>query len=139
MRGEVALAPVSPAVPTGTLFAQAPPGVWAALVVTPLIVAGGQILFKLAAARLETVDPAGYLRLAFEPIMIAALVLYGLGTLIWVSALKFVPLTIAYPFMALTFCAVPAFSALWLGETVDLRYALGVVTILTGLGMILTR
>ena len=138
MREAAALAPAASG-PAAGLFGQAPAGVWAALVVTPLIVAGGQILFKLAAARLESVDAAGYMRLAFEPIMIAALVLYGLGTLIWVSALKFVPLTIAYPFMALTFCAVPAFSAVWLGETVDLRYTLGVVTILTGLSMILTR
>ena len=117
----------------------APAGVWASLLVTPLIVAAGQILFKIASTRMGALDGGLALRLASDPVMIAALALYGAGTLVWVVTLRFVPLTLAYPFMALTFCAVPLFSALWLGETVDLRYALGVATILVGLGVIVVR
>ena len=43
------------------------------------------------------------------------------------------PLTIAYSFMALTFCLVPLLAAVFLGEAVTLRYALGAALIISGM------
>jgi undecaprenyl phosphate-alpha-L-ara4N flippase subunit ArnE len=47
--------------------------------------------------------------------------------------LKSVPLTVAYPFMALTFCVVPLLAWLLLGETLSLRYGVGTGLIVIGL------
>ena len=109
---------------------------WAGLVVTPFIVAGGQVLFKLAGDRMSAISASGLMGTATDPYMVAALVLYALGTVLWVVTLKLVPLTLAHPFMALTFAIVPLFAWLTLGEAVDARYGLGLALILAGLGVI---
>ncbi|WP_313293352.1 EamA family transporter, partial [Rhizobium rhizoryzae] len=75
----------------------------------------------------------GLLSLALNPILIAALILYGLGTIIWIYVLKSVPLTIAYSFMGLTFCFVPVLAQIFFGEPLSLRYAVGAFLIIAGL------
>lgn len=115
------------------MAAETPAPVLAGLVLTPLLVSAGQILFKLTSARAGRLDPAGLYRLLIDPYLIAAFVIYGFGTIVWVYVLKTLPLTVAYPFMALTFCAVPLLAWLMLGETLTLRYAIGTAVIITGL------
>ena len=105
----------------------------AGLLLTPLLISAGQILFKLTSARAGGLDAAGLFALLFDPYLIAALAIYGFGTIVWVYVLKAVPLTVAYPFMALTFCAVPLLAWALLGETLSLRYMVGVGLIVAGL------
>ncbi len=107
--------------------------VLAGLLLTPLLISAGQILFKLTSARAGAADAAGLIALLAEPYLIAALAIYGIGTIIWVYVLKSVPLTVAYPFMALTFCAVPVLAWGLLGETLSLRYVIGAALIIAGL------
>jgi len=107
--------------------------VLAGLLLTPLLISAGQILFKLTSARAGNADATGLLALARDPYLLAALAIYGFGTVVWVYVLKSVPLTVAYPFMALTFCAVPLLAWALLGEPISLRYALGVGLIVAGL------
>jgi undecaprenyl phosphate-alpha-L-ara4N flippase subunit ArnE len=107
--------------------------VLAGLVLTPLLISAGQILFKLTSARAGAADAAGIVATVFDPYLLAAFAIYGIGTVIWVYVLKWVPLTVAYPFMALTFCAVPMLAWVLLGETLSLRYALGTGLIIAGL------
>ena len=107
--------------------------VLAGLVLTPLLISGGQILFKLTSARTGAADAAGLAALLLDPYLLAALAIYGVGTIVWVYVLKAVPLTVAYPFMALTFCAVPLLAWGLLGEVLSLRYALGTMLIVAGL------
>ena len=112
---------------------------WIGLIVTPFIVAVGQVLFKLAGDRMVAVSASGLMGTAIDPYMIAALGIYALGTVLWVVTLKFVPLTVAHPFMALTFVIVPLFSWWTLGEAVDFRYVFGLTLILAGLAVIVAR
>ncbi|NGO51262.1 EamA family transporter [Allomesorhizobium camelthorni] len=107
--------------------------VLAGLVFTPLLISAGQILFKLTSARAGGTDAAGLLAVLVDPYLIAAFAIYGIGTIVWVYVLKSVPLTVAYPFMALTFCAVPLLAWFLLGETLSLRYAIGAGLIIAGL------
>ena len=72
------------------------------LVLTPLIIAIGQILFKLASERLVESGKGLYMVL-FDPIMILALALYGGATIVWIYLLKSVPLSYAYSFMAVSY------------------------------------
>jgi undecaprenyl phosphate-alpha-L-ara4N flippase subunit ArnE len=107
--------------------------VLAGLFLTPLLVSAGQILFKLTGARAGGADFASLLAVVLDPYLLFAFTIYGIGTIMWVYVLKSVPLTVAYPFMALTFCVVPLLAWLLLGETLSLRYGVGTSLIVAGL------
>ena len=102
------------------------------LFTTPLMIAFGQVLFKMTSEKLVS-SQGKFHTVFFEPLFILALIIYGSATLLWLYVLKAVPLAYAYSFMALTFVLVPLFAALWLGETLTLKYALGAALIITGL------
>lgn len=106
------------------------------LILTPLMISVGQVLFKLTSARAGAADAAGVIATLLDPYLLAAFAIYGLGTIVWVYVLKSVPLTVAYPFMAMTFCAVPLLAWGFLGEPLSLKYMLGTVLIVGGLVVI---
>lgn len=54
--------------------------------------------------------------LSLNALSLAAIILYGLGFLTWMKALRELPLSIAYPFMSLTTLLVPILSFWLLGE-----------------------
>ena len=107
--------------------------VWAGLVLTPLLISAGQVLFKLTSARTGNADAVGLLSLFLDPYLLVAFAIYGMGTIVWIFVLKSVPLSAAYPFMALTFCVVPLLAWALLGEPLNLRYGIGVALIVGGL------
>ena len=112
------------------------PVLWAGLLGTPLLIAAGQVLFKLTSGTTGEFGLRGLVALAFNPLLLLALAIYGAGTIVWIFVLKAVPLTIGYSFMALTFCFVPLLANLFLGEALTLRYALGAVLIIGGMFVI---
>ncbi len=105
----------------------------AGLVLTPLLISIGQILFKLTSERTGGADLGGIAGMVTDPYLIAAIAIYGFGTVVWIYVLKAVPLTVAYPFMALTFCAVPLLAWGLLGEALTLKYGVGAALIVAGL------
>jgi len=111
------------------------PGVWAALILTPFLIAAGQVLFKMASERLGD-GAAGFAALAFDPWFILALVIYAIGTLVWMYVLKSVPLSRAHPMMAMTFVLVPLAAAFFFQEPMTLKYWGGVALILSGMVVI---
>ncbi len=101
------------------------------------MLAGGQILFKKAAASIPALNsPEAFAALGLNPWLWMALALYGAATLIWVMILQSVPLSTAYPFVALGFVIVPLASWLLFHETLGWQHAGGTVFILLGLGLI---
>lgn len=106
---------------------------WIGLLGTPLMIAIGQVLFKLTSQSTGTLSLSSLMTLAVNPVFIAALALYGLGTVIWIYVLRSVPLTIAYSFMGLTFCFVPLLAQVFFGEPLHLRYLMGTLLIVAGL------
>ncbi len=102
------------------------------LCLTPVMIAAGQVLFKLTSEKLAATGAPFHTAL-FNPVFIFALAIYGTATLLWIYVLKSVPLAYAYSFMALTFIIVPLMAALWLGETLTLKYAAGAALIIAGL------
>ena len=115
-----------------SIVAGLPPAVLMLLVGTPLLIAVGQIIFKLAGERLAA-SGQPFAHIAIDPFFIGACALYGVATFMWVYVLKTVPLSYAYSFMALSYIAVPLLAALWLGEALTLKYALGTGLIMAGL------
>ena len=108
------------------------------LIVYAVVLAGGQVLFKLAAMRFS---PSGNwytdaVSLVLNPFLVMAVLLYALLSAFWVWVLTFVPLSTAYPFVALTFVLTAASGALFFGEPVSFRLILGGGLIIAGLVVI---
>jgi drug/metabolite transporter (DMT)-like permease len=99
-----------------------------------LLLSLGQFLFKMAAMRAQTItDFHSIALLALNPFAIAAMALYGVAAVAWVTLLQKVPLALAYPFVAVGFITIPLFSWLIFNEPLTLRYCFGVGLILVGL------
>lgn len=97
-------------------------------------IAVGQLLFKLTARTLTGVPPEKLpLALLLNPYLWLALVIYAGATVGWVLLLRHADLHKIYPFMALSFILVPAFSWLFLGERFGMHYLLGIVFISIGI------
>jgi len=100
--------------------------------------AGGQLLFKLAAQRLT--PGAGFtarlIELAGNPWFLAAFALYCALALAWVWILTFTPLSRAYPFVALAFAITPLLGAWVFAEPIGWRLLGGVAVIAVGLFLV---
>lgn len=105
------------------------------LVVYAFAMAGGQILFKLAALRGAAFGGFGerLLATAQNGYFAAAVALYAALTLVWVWILSFTPLSRAYLFVALAFAVTPFAGGMVFGEPVTLRLVIGVAFIALGL------
>jgi drug/metabolite transporter (DMT)-like permease len=97
------------------------------LIAASCLAAAGQLLFKLGADTRESVGEMLNVQI------FGGLLCYGLGTLGWIFALSKLPLTVVYPFTALTFVLVYAAAVFLLGEHVGIRSGLGIGCVLVGL------
>lgn len=104
---------------------------WIELSCFPVAIAAGQILFKRAAGQLQA-GGSWLLDLARLPTMWVAIALYAGATLLWVRILTTIPLSRAYPFVALAFVLVPAAGYLFFNEAITPKYALGTALIVAG-------
>ena len=98
-------------------------------IVCVLGIAIGQILFKLAAR--DTIPADGVLGMV-NSWMIAALLLYGAATVLWIYVLRSTPLGIAYPLFALAFVIVPVLSSVFLDEPLRISSFVGGALIVAG-------
>ena len=98
---------------------------------TVFLLSAGQVLFKLASEDI-VLTPAGILPSFFSIKLVFALTVYAIATLLWLIALKGMPLRFAYPFAALAFFIVPTMAHFLLGETVSLNTYIGAGIIALG-------
>ena len=97
-----------------------------------LAIATGQVLFKAASDRIETLwsvlnnGPA----LAF---LIGAFAIYFVAALGWVVVLQRLPLSTAYLLMAVPFLLVPVAAHLIFGEPISVRLAVGSAVVAAGI------
>jgi drug/metabolite transporter (DMT)-like permease len=100
---------------------------------------GGQVLFKMAALRSDAANGGigeRLLGLVFNPYFIAAVILYAAYAVLWVWILTFIPLSRAYPFIALAFALTPLLGGLLFGDTISVRLMAGIFFILCGLFLV---
>jgi len=106
----------------------------AMLVLFATMLAGGQMLFKVAAETTPALTGlAGVFALAQNIWAWFAMTLYGSATFLWILILQRVPITLAYPFVALGFVLVPFGAWLLFREPITSKYAVGVFFILCGI------
>ena len=93
----------------------------------------GQVLFKQVAINYNKTE--NLLEWGVLGILVVAGVLYLSSTGIWIWALRTVEISKAYPFFALGFVFVPLFGAWFFGETLNIKYGIGVMFIMAGVVM----
>lgn len=111
----------------------------AGLLCVSVMLAFGQLLFKRAAGALVIGEGIAQLARSVVSVpMVAALAVYAVATALWVYLLHGIPLSRAYPFVALAFALVPCAAWLVLGEPLGVRYFVGLglmfasIVVLTG-------
>lgn len=98
-----------------------------------LMIVAGQICFKKAALSGAGLD--NIFQSLFNRWMIAAFAIYGTATFIWVTILRTMPLSTAYPFIALGFLLVPLAGVVLFGEHLTMVQWAGTVLIVVGIVM----
>lgn len=104
--------------------------------------AAGQLLFKLAASGLQRLPspsdaPVEWLAgVLGNPWFVAAMAAYGFLSVVWVWLLGFVPLSRAYPFVALAFVLVPVLGHFVFGDPLSPRFLAGTALIAVGLSLV---
>lgn len=101
------------------------------IVFTVVLLSVGQILFKIAANRLNAA-PSFSVGALFDGTVILALAIYGVATVLWILSLRTVPLRLAYPFAGLAFVFVPLMSHFFLAEPLKPSTFVGAALILAG-------
>ena len=96
-----------------------------------LAISAGQLLFKRTGMEIEASQ--SWLTLRALLWLGAALVIYGLATLVWIELLRHVALNKAYIFFALSFVFVPLASYFLFDEALNQRYVFGALLIVAGI------
>jgi drug/metabolite transporter (DMT)-like permease len=115
---------------------------YALLMATVLCDVCGQVCFKLGVGHEDThvVSRAGatgfVLDLVGSPWVVAGLLIYVVEFVVWFAALTLAPLSVAFPFMALSYCGVVVASRWILKERVSLRRWLGTVAVAGGVALV---
>jgi drug/metabolite transporter (DMT)-like permease len=105
------------------------------LIMYAVAIAGGQILFKLAALKSPTTGSLGerLLALAQNGFFATAITLYAALAVLWVWILTFTPLSRAYVFVALAFAITPIAGGFVFGEPISVKFVIGIAFIFLGL------
>lgn len=102
-----------------------------------LLTAGAQLALKIASGRhSDTPESAGWLQSIvqqlLDPLTIAAIGLYVGSLVLWLLALRSLPLSLAYPFSGLTIAIVAFLGWAVLNESLDGTHIIGMVLIMAG-------
>jgi multidrug transporter EmrE-like cation transporter len=104
------------------------------LAIVVILLSAGQFLFKRAGLAIQgRVLKEAFWTLATLPSFYVSLALYGLATVLWIYVLSRVPLTEAYPWIAVATVAVPVIGCLFYGERVSPLFWVGMALIVAGL------
>jgi drug/metabolite transporter (DMT)-like permease len=121
---------------------QSPPLMFALLMATVVCDVCGQVCFKLgvghddSAVQSRTGASGFVLDLVGSPWVVAGLLIYVVEFIVWFAALSLTPLSVAFPFMALSYCGVVIASRWILKERVSLRRWLGTIAVAAGVALV---
>jgi drug/metabolite transporter (DMT)-like permease len=118
------------------------PRVLALLLVSIVLGAGGQLMFKSAARGLPAFSQLGVAKLLLTmfttPLILAGFACFFVSSLLWIVAIKNTPLSVAYPMVALSYIIIFGGSALLYGEAIGWRHWAGAALIVGGILLIAT-
>lgn len=99
---------------------------YVALAVAIALSAGGQVLLKTGASA------EGFIEQALRPGTIIGLGFYGVSAVLYIIALRKIPLSIAAPSVAISYALVAAIGYFWFSETLSPRQIAGIGAIVVG-------
>jgi drug/metabolite transporter (DMT)-like permease len=94
-----------------------------------------QISFKLGVSK-SARPVGGLLDPLLTPGVIAGLVTYGLAMLLWLTALRRVEVSQAYPFVGLSFVLTAVLGHAVFGDTVGVQRIAGIVLVIVGIVLV---
>ena len=106
------------------------PALLAALLIGSFCAAGGTFLIKTGATGNTALAEFVNIRVG------SGLALYALGSGVWIYCMSRAPLSVVYPFTALTFVMVTLSAYVFLGERPSTADVVGAVLIVSGIGSI---
>ena len=107
------------------------------LVVVILLAAAAQLLAKRGAGELEASGPFAFVRAVLRnPYLLAGLACAFASPLVYILALRRIPLSVAFPITALTSVVVVAGGALFYREKVTAMHWLGVLLVCAGVALV---
>lgn len=113
--------------------------VYAGLAVAVLANVVGQILFKLSADRMRESTDGILMSYIASPYIWFAVGFYFAASVVWVWVLQWLPISTAYPVMSLVFVLVPLAGIFFFNEAQGIRFFIGVILILVGIGLVTVR
>jgi drug/metabolite transporter (DMT)-like permease len=101
----------------------------------------GQVAFKHGSADVvHAMGEQGMLRywrdLSLDPWIQLGIAAHVGELLLWIAALNFVPLSIAFPLVSLSYCGVAIGGYFWLGEKLDRRSVAAIAMIAIGAALV---
>jgi len=87
---------------------------------------------KAGAANTQILNPIAFLHTILNPFVLIGLGAYALSSFIWLIVLTRLPLSVAYPFGALSYVFI-VIAAILAGEDVTMQRLLGVLCIIVGI------
>jgi multidrug transporter EmrE-like cation transporter len=98
-----------------------------------------QVSFKFGVASAAAAGDGGFSVLRYSlltPGVLGGLALYGLGTLLWLSVLRRIDVSQAYPFIGLGIALTAALGYGVFGEALGLQRILGILLIIGGIAVV---
>lgn len=96
-----------------------------------------QVCFKYGVSGVSLASDSHLIEKAWNlfttPFVFLGLFLYGIGTVLWLFALKQIDLSLAYPFVGLSFIMVFLFGVFLLDEPFNLNRLMGTLIIIAGI------
>ena len=115
----------------------------ALLLVSVVFAIAGQLMLKTAMREIgrigsAQVSAAGQTvtRAIHEPRLWVGMVLFGVSALFWLVVLSRIPLSVAYPFVGISYILIVAFSRVLLHEEVPLLRWIGVIVVGIGIAIV---
>ena len=102
------------------------------IIIAVLLGAVGQVFFKLGSSSFKGGFFDHIMLFLTNKFLFFGLALYGISTLIYVTALQKIPLSLAYPLISIGYIFVLFFSYFFLGEALSLSKILGTLIIIIG-------
>lgn len=111
---------------------------WYLILISIAASVAGQTVIKLGVSRPENSGAGGGIlslitTILTSPLILAGLLLYGVGALAWIAVLSRMDLSYAYPFLALNFILIVVVSRFFLNEAVPPERWIGVMIICVGI------
>jgi multidrug transporter EmrE-like cation transporter len=117
------------------------PGDFLLILVGVLLNASAQLLLKVGANAVGSINGIHGLRsaampLAMQPSIWGGLACYAISVVVWVVALSRVDVSLAYPILSIGYVVNALVAMFFLGETVSLMRWAGITVILLGVGLV---